>query len=275
MVSKPIKDRKRKGLTRLRNAVRYIALRRDKAAAGLDMVLPAKTERDVLVDFSDGDHKEVYDCLFQLAEAGLEGVVNGKHRQEAADLDDETVTPNRGTALFAATCRVRRACSSIALVPPAICQRAALAFESIKKEDGSLQKLSSQQGNEILTSFFADSEGDKEFETQEFPPSGKIFALLNKIQLMAPDEKGVIFSQWTDHLNLIEKALLQAGYKVARIDGSTRIDDRTEAIKALQERPEVRLLLCTFGAAGEGINLPRANCVFIMDPWWNLVSGTC
>jgi SNF2 family DNA or RNA helicase len=42
--------------------------------------------------------------------------------------------------------------------------------------------------------------------------SPKLQALLDAIDQMAPDEKGVIFSQWTSHLNIIQEALLLLGH---------------------------------------------------------------
>lgn len=97
----------------------------------------------------------------------------------------------------------------------------------------------------------------------------KIFALLKGIDLMAKDEKGVIFSQWNSFLDLAENEMTKEGHKFVRIDGSTPLDARSSAIEALNDDPSIRFILCGLKAGGCGINLTRANVVFMMDPWWN------
>ena len=49
---------------------------------------------------------------------------------------------------------------------------------------------------------------------------------------MAPDEKGVIFSQWTSYLDIIEHELRSVGHTYTRIDGSMNMDERIEAMEA-------------------------------------------
>ena len=86
---------------------------------------------------------------------------------------------------------------------------------------------------------------------------------------MKPDEKGIVFSQFNGFLDIAQRELMSKNHKVVRLDGSMNIEARVEAIKALQEDPEVRFILCSLKAGGFGINLTRANVVFLMDPWWN------
>jgi DNA repair protein RAD5 len=46
---------------------------------------------------------------------------------------------------------------------------------------------------------------------------------------------------------------------------------RSEAVKSFgsDDDGSPRFIICSLHAAGTGINLTRANCVFMMDCWWN------
>ena len=94
---------------------------------------------------------------------------------------------------------------------------------------------------------------------------------------MLPDEKGVIFSQWTSLLDIIQVALDENGFTYTRIDGSMNPWERRQAMKLFKtdgcdsmETPQ--FILCSMHACGTGINLTRGNVVFMMDPWWNVAA---
>ena len=100
----------------------------------------------------------------------------------------------------------------------------------------------------------------------------KIDALLATIDEMKPEEKGVIFSQFTTFLNRVEKELWAKGHSFTRIDGSMNAASRIEAIKEFSKEDVAdspRFILCSLRAAGTGINLTRGNVAFMLDPWWN------
>jgi SNF2 family DNA or RNA helicase len=99
----------------------------------------------------------------------------------------------------------------------------------------------------------------------------KIEALLEAIGEMASDEKAVIFSQWTSHLDVIQNALETHGHTYTRIDGTMRPIDRIAAMEdfSMDEEDSPRFILCSLHACGVGINLTRGNVVFVLDPWWN------
>lgn len=104
--------------------------------------------------------------------------------------------------------------------------------------------------------------------------SPKIQALLNLIDEMAPDEKGVIFSQWTSVLRIIESEFLQCGHTYDVISGDKTADERIDSMMRFDtERCDTvetpRFMLCSLMACGTGINLTRGNVVFMMDTWWN------
>ncbi|CAB9515840.1 ISWI chromatin-remodeling complex ATPase ISW2 [Seminavis robusta] len=97
----------------------------------------------------------------------------------------------------------------------------------------------------------------------------KIKVLLAHIENMAADEKGLIFSQFTSSLDLIEDALEEAGHTFTRIDGSVDSEGRLEAMRGLESEDGPRFMLVSLKAGGEGITLTRASICYLMDPWWN------
>ena len=95
------------------------------------------------------------------------------------------------------------------------------------------------------------------------PP--KIQALLEAIKGMKGDEKGVIFSQFTSHLDLLGDALKEAGHTFVRIDGSVSAPKRIAAITSFNsdDSDAPRFILCSLLATC--LNLTRANWCFVMD----------
>ena len=51
------------------------------------------------------------------------------------------------------------------------------------------------------------------------------------------------------------------------MDGSVR--DRKEQVKNFQEEDSIPVFLISLKAGGLGLNLTKADYVFILDPWWN------
>jgi len=122
----------------------------------------------------------------------------------------------------------------------------------------------------------AEKDGKKKgkSENAKMERSPKIQAMLDAMEEMAPDEKGVIFCQWTSNLNRIELELQKEGHTYTRIDGTMSTQERVDAMEAFDtERCDSmrtpRFILCSLHACGTGINLTRGNVVFLMSPWWN------
>jgi SNF2 family DNA or RNA helicase len=88
----------------------------------------------------------------------------------------------------------------------------------------------------------------------------------------------LLFScQWTSFLDIIQTQLHKAGHTLTRIDGSMSREARAEAMakfdtKGTNSAETPRLILCSLKASGVGINLTRANHVFLMDPYWNVAT---
>mmetsp|Transcript_11266 Transcript_11266/g.27119 ORF Transcript_11266/g.27119 Transcript_11266/m.27119 type:complete len:965 (-) Transcript_11266:92-2986(-) len=104
----------------------------------------------------------------------------------------------------------------------------------------------------------------------EFGTPPKIRALLQTIEsTMKPDEKAVIFSQFTSYLDIIGSTMKDAGHDFVRIDGSVPSPKRIERIRQFTQDDGPRFILCSLLASGVGINLSRGNHAFLMDCWWN------
>jgi superfamily II DNA or RNA helicase len=98
--------------------------------------------------------------------------------------------------------------------------------------------------------------------------SGKIALLMNQLeQVFSSGGKALIFSQFTNFLDLIEEAIQMNKWNYTRLDGSTK--DRSVPVEEFNSKPECRFFLISLKAGGTGLNLTQAQYVYIMDPWWN------
>lgn len=127
----------------------------------------------------------------------------------------------------------------------------------------------------------ADSEEDGKVARAAYKgPHTKTRALLADIAVMKkesealevagePPLKCVVFSEFTSHLDLIERALRDNGYKFVRIDGKMSLNNRKKSLDALASDDNITVLLASIKAAGQGLNLTAASRAFIMEPMWN------
>ncbi|KAI2635247.1 SNF2 family N-terminal domain-containing protein [Xylaria nigripes] len=87
-----------------------------------------------------------------------------------------------------------------------------------------------------------------------------------------PDEppfKSVVFSGWTAHLDLIEKALVNANISFTRLDGKMSRPARSAAMTAFREDKSIHVILVSISAGGLGLNLVTGNTVYMMEPQYN------
>ncbi len=88
--------------------------------------------------------------------------------------------------------------------------------------------------------------------------------LLNAI---SKNHKILIFSQFVKHLSILKNFLETKGIEFAYLDGSTK--DRQGQVERFQQEENLRVFLISMKAGGLGLNLTKADYVFILDPWWN------
>ncbi|OQV08898.1 Helicase conserved domain-containing protein [Cladophialophora immunda] len=125
------------------------------------------------------------------------------------------------------------------------------------------------------------AEPEEEDSVQTYSgPHTKTKALLADIEQMNQDSqaleaageaplKCVVFSEFTSHLDLIERALTDHGHSFVRIDGTMSLNSRKKSMDALASDNNIRILLASIKAAGQGLNLTAASRAFIMEPMWN------
>lgn len=80
--------------------------------------------------------------------------------------------------------------------------------------------------------------------------------------------RALVFSQFTEHLAKIRKALDEKGFTYEYLDGSTPAKARQVAVDQFQSG-SADVFLISLKAGGTGLNLTAADYVIHMDPWWN------
>jgi len=98
--------------------------------------------------------------------------------------------------------------------------------------------------------------------------SGKtetLFELLDT--LVADGQKVLVFSQFVQMLQLLEKECHARNIKTHMLTGQTK--DRQEVVNSFQGEPGAGVFLLSLRAAGTGLNLTNASYVVLYDPWWN------
>ena len=98
--------------------------------------------------------------------------------------------------------------------------------------------------------------------------SGKtetLFELLDP--LIAEGQKVLVFSQFVQMLNLLEKECRERQITTHVLTGQTK--DRQQVVSAFQSDTQPGVFLLSLRAAGTGLNLTNASYVVLYDPWWN------
>lgn len=85
----------------------------------------------------------------------------------------------------------------------------------------------------------------------------------------AEGHKVLIFSQFVKQLTLYSDWLRQQQIPFSYLDGSLSAADRQEAVAEFQSNEQIPFFLISLKAGGLGLNLTRADYVFLTDPWWN------
>ncbi len=79
--------------------------------------------------------------------------------------------------------------------------------------------------------------------------------------------KILVFSQFVKHLTIISDHLKTMNIDYAYLDGSTK--NRQQQVERFQNDKDLKVFLISLKAGGLGLNLTKADYVFILDPWWN------
>ncbi len=95
----------------------------------------------------------------------------------------------------------------------------------------------------------------------------KIDTLIEHITTETGQRNALIFSQFVTMLTLIREKLDALNIPYAYLDGST--NDRQAAVRKFNEEEDHRIFLMSLKAGNTGLNLVKADYVYIVDPWWN------
>jgi len=85
--------------------------------------------------------------------------------------------------------------------------------------------------------------------------------------IVANGHKVLIFANFLGSLDLIASKAESMGIEYLMMTGSTR--DREALVNKFQNDKKYSLFLMTLKVGGVGLNLTKADYVFIFDPWWN------
>jgi len=98
--------------------------------------------------------------------------------------------------------------------------------------------------------------------------SGKLEEITYMIEnSFSKGHKVLIFSQFVKHLRIVSEYLESQNIQFAYLDGTTK--DRQAQVEKFQNNNSVSAFLISLKAGGTGLNLTKADYVFLLDPWWN------
>ena len=101
--------------------------------------------------------------------------------------------------------------------------------------------------------------------------SSKILNVLEVLYdlLKLPENKCILFSNFTRMLDLIAFRLVDKGCPYLQFDGRLSARARSRVVEKFNSDATIQVLLVSTQCGGEGLNLQAANFVILIDPWWN------
>lgn len=98
--------------------------------------------------------------------------------------------------------------------------------------------------------------------------SGKFSMVVEMLQLLIESgNKVLVFSSFVKHLQLFVSHLQKESIPFCYLDGQTK--DRQAEVDRFQNDDDFKIFLLSLKAGGLGLNLTKAEYVFLLDPWWN------
>ncbi|KAH8062480.1 helicase [Aureococcus anophagefferens] len=260
-VARPIKEGDASGLARLRLLVTSVTLRRSKKL--LASTLPPRKTVTRFVDL--GGDRDAYAALFDTARCAVEG------------LGDDALKSY--SSILECLLRLRQVCAGGASLVPAPPRRAALqsvgggAGRSRRTPRTSSSRSSARRCGPRLAVGGVRGRGgaaDAAASTSDATSTGpKIRALLEAVAAVPADEKVVVFSQFVGVLANAKAALDDAEVDARVFSGSLSAAKRAALLTDFAGDGGPRVLLVSLKCGGTGLNLTRANHVFLLDTWWN------
>ncbi len=102
----------------------------------------------------------------------------------------------------------------------------------------------------------------------QLPPSAKLSRFGDLVDdLVAEGHRALVFSQFTEMLEILTKTADEKGLKYMYLDGRTK--DRMARVDTFNAPDGPPLFFISLKAGGTGLNLVAADYVIHYDPWWN------
>jgi hypothetical protein len=100
------------------------------------------------------------------------------------------------------------------------------------------------------------------------PPSAKLERFGELVdELVKEDHRALVFSQFTEMLELLKAQATEKKLDFLYLDGRTK--DRMAKVDAFNHEEGPPIFFISLKAGGTGLNLTAADYVIHYDPWWN------
>jgi SNF2 family DNA or RNA helicase len=98
--------------------------------------------------------------------------------------------------------------------------------------------------------------------------SGKFDQMMETLESIISEHHHVlVFSSFVKDLKLMEHELSARKIHYAKLTGATQ--NRQEVIETFSRDDRIKVFLISLKAGGVGLNLTKADYVFMLNPWWN------
>ncbi|QPG74249.1 hypothetical protein FOA43_001574 [Brettanomyces nanus] len=97
----------------------------------------------------------------------------------------------------------------------------------------------------------------------------KCIELVKQILEDDPNEKIIIFSQFTTFFDILQIILYANGISYLRYDGTMDVDTKNKTVSQFYNDSSKRILLLSLKAGNVGLTLTCANHVILLEPFWN------
>ncbi|VUC36396.1 unnamed protein product [Clonostachys rosea] len=305
-ITHPCKSDHPDSLRRLEVLIKATSLRRTKLSANLALKLPKKVEKVEWVSLTP-EEKELYTFFEKKAAKIAAGLDQKKSKASTTPAEKETNILSLIKFLRLICNGGEKLLPSSAVTAWQSRSEESISWEMMKDSEGkcelchcSIAETDTQfaENIEFLCLHIIcwkcrnNQEDQDAYETNSFCPtcldsgtkekshvmnsdgvSPKLRLLLENIRQEQNtgenDRCGLIKSSWTKMLDLAQRVLNMANFKIQRMDGRKTLQARQKAIHEFNEDPECTVLLASIGSAGEGIDLTVANNVHLLEPSWN------
>jgi SNF2 family DNA or RNA helicase len=98
--------------------------------------------------------------------------------------------------------------------------------------------------------------------------SGKFDQMMESLEnIISENHNVLVFSSFVKDLELLEAILNQRKINYAKLIGATT--NRQKVIEEFNNDDKIKIFLISLKAGGVGLNLTKADYVFMLNPWWN------